>query len=501
MASGTLDLVIRDAAVHDGLGSPPRVMDVAVQGDRITAVGRTSGASHRELDAEGLALAPGFIDVHTHDDIAVRTSPDMDFKTLQGVTTEIVGNCGFGPAPGGIAREVFAGWHPDIGHVSPWEGYGDYLALLDREPPSVNVAVLVGHGTVRRAALGDLNRAPTRAELDRMRTLLAEGLRAGALGLSTGLVYEPGRFAEIEELVTLAGDVAEAGGRYVSHLRNEGEHLLTAVAEALRIGEQAGVGVQISHHKAAGEGNWGKVRSSLALIEAARRSGLDVAADWYPYTASSTNLAAVVSNCALDPERGSGGLGRIPPEAIRLASAPGHPDWEGRSLRDLAGMLGLPPVQAAPRVLSEAPAATVVIEAMCEADLGRVLRHPSTMIGSDGLPTGGRPHPRLYGTFPRVLGHYARDLGVLPLAEAVHRMTGLPAQTFNLVDRGVVADGAFADFVLFDPDTILDMATYEEPRRHPRGIHAVFVNGVQVAEGGTHTGARPGAALRRPTSP
>jgi N-acyl-D-aspartate/D-glutamate deacylase len=345
--------------------------------------------------------------------------------------------------------------------------------------------------------MGNEAREPTERELDRMRKGLREGLEAGALGLSTGLIYEPGRYAGTNEIVALASELPETGGLYATHMRNEADGLLDSVRESIEIGERAGVAVQISHHKAMGRPNWGGVRDSLRLIDDARARGLDVTADQYPYTSGSTMLAVFVpkepvveSAAPRNPEEG---------RDVVLASAPHHPEWEGKTLADLAAVFGTSAGEAARRVVEEeGTAATVVYHGMNEEDVQTVLKHPSTMIGSDGLPTlKGKPHPRLYGTFARVLGRYVQELGLLSLEEAIHRMTGFPARKFGLSDRGVVREGAFADLVIFDPETVADVATYENPHRPPAGIAHVFVNGVEVARDGQHTGARPGQPLVR----
>lgn len=491
------DLVIRGADLYDGTGAAARSCALAVEGDRIAALGvldeaRADGAP--VLDGAGLALAPGFVDVHTHDDFAVLLHPEMGFKVQGGVTTVVVGNCGLGPAPHAVARGMAAAFHPGA-PLPEWDGHAGYLARLDDAPPSCNVAALVGHGTVRAAAMGGAARAPAAAELEAMRGFVREGVEAGCFGLSTGLIYEPGRHAQPEEIAALAAAFAGTAGLYATHLRDEGAGLLDSVREAIAIGERAGVPVQISHHKAAGREAWGLVRESLALIEAARARGVDVMADQYPYTAGSTVLVAVLS--LLGGE--DGGIGRGRPEDVVIASAPHHPEWEGRSIADLAGAWRIEAFAAARRVVdAEGAQCTVTLHVMDERDVQTVLRHPTTMIGSDGLPTlHGKPHPRLYGTFARVLGHYARDLGVLPLAEALHRMTGLPARRFGLAGRGELRAGAIADLVLFDPARIADVATYAEPHQPPAGIAHVLVNGVAVVRDGAHTGARPGRALRR----
>ena len=483
------DVLIREAELHDGTGAAPRTADVAVEGDRIAEVGSVSGSARREIDGRGLALAPGFIDVHTHDDFAALVHPDMEFKVRGGVTTCVVGNCGLGAAPFPIAAFQARAFHPK--HDLPeWNGYAGYLAQLDESPPSVNVAALIGHGTVRLGAMGNEDRAPGPAEFAEMRASVREGLEAGAFGLSTGLVYEPGKYSKTGELVELTSELRGSGALYATHMRDEGTGLLESVGEAIEIGERAGVPVQISHHKASGRPAWGLVRESLELIEAAQTRGLDVHADQYPYTAGSTVLAAVVQHAA------EGELFR--PEDVVIATADGHAHWEGRSIAELMREFGLDATASCRRVLANAPHATVVMHSMDEEDVRRVMRHPSTMIGSDGLPTPeGRPHPRLYGSFARVLGHYARDLALFPLEEAVYKMTGFPCRKFGLHERGLVRPGWFADLVAFDSGSVIDVGTFEEPNEYPEGIVHVLVNGESVVENGAHTRRRPGRALRR----
>jgi N-acyl-D-amino-acid deacylase len=491
------DLVIRGGMIHDGSGAAGARADVAVRGDRIAAVGSMSGGGAAELDATGLAVAPGFIDVHSHDDYAVLLQPEMSFKVMQGVTTAVVGNCGSGVVPFAEGRRRFERVHPGADPPA-WEGFAGYLERVDEVRPSLNVAVLMGHGTLRAGAMGLESRAPAAGELDRMRAWVREGVAAGAVGLSTGLIYEPGCFARTEEIVALARELGGAtGGLYATHMRSEGDGLLDAVREAIRIGEEAAVPVQVSHHKASGRRNWGRVRDSLRLIEEARARGLDVTADQYPYTAGSTSLHAVMQNGAFRSDS-PGGLGQLGADQVLISSAPRHAEWEGQTLAALGQAWGLEAEAAAQRVLAgEGEACFVVLFTMAEADVRTVLAHPTTMIGSDGVPSGGKPHPRLYGCFARVLGHYVREERVLDLPAAIHRMTGMPAAKFQLRDRGALRAGAFADLVVFDPARIDDVATYGEPRRFPSGIRAVYVNGVAVASDGAHTGARPGRALRR----
>ncbi|HEV7735566.1 MAG TPA: D-aminoacylase [Candidatus Binatia bacterium] len=501
MAREAFDLVLDGGRIVDGSGASAQRADVGVRGDRIAAVGDLAdAATGMRLDVSGHVVAPGFIDVHSHDDGAVLVHPTMDFKVLQGVTTDVVGNCGLGPAPYAVSVWALRSFHPRATFPT-WDGHAGYLALLDREPPSLNVGVLVGHNMVRATVMGGREEAPSDADLAAMEALVDEGMAAGAIGLSTGLIYEPGRHAHPPEITALARRAAAAGGIYTSHMRDEGTGLLDSIAETIAIGADTGIAVQVSHHKAAGRDSWGLVRRSLALLDAARARGIDVAADQYPYTAGSTVLAAVVQNGALTPAGGP--LGRLEPGDVRIASAPRHPEWEGRTIEELAVLLERSPLAAAEHIVAEeGPAASAILEVMCEDDVRTVMQHPTTMIGSDGLPSlDGKPHPRLYGTFPRVLGRYARDAGILTLEDAVHRMTGMPAARFGFAGRGLVRPGYLADLVVFDPATICDRGTYEEPHRAPEGIRHVLVNGTLVVRDAAHTGARPGRCLRRGEGP
>lgn len=488
----TCDTVIREVSVFDGSGAPPVIADVAIDGDRIAALGTVVADARETFDGRGLALSPGFIDVHTHDDFAAVLHPQMAFKLCGGVTTCVVGNCGMGAAPYAQAAAMARHFHPN-GVLPKWQGYAGYLAHLDNSPAAVNIGALVGHGTARMAAMGTAARAPEDREMAAMKAIVAEGFEAGALGLSSGLIYDPGRFAATAELVELAALMRGTGSLYATHMRDESTGLLDSVREAIAIGEGAGVPVQISHHKASGRAAWGLVRDSLQLIEEAQRRGFDVHADQYPYTAGSTVLSAVFRDGAL-----GGGIGALEAADVVIASTTAHPEWEGKSLVVLSAEMQCTPEAAAARILEAEPGTTVVLHVMSEDDVRTVMRHPSTMIGSDGIPTiEGKPHPRLYGTFPRVIGRYARDEKLFSMEEAVYRMTGLAAATFGLQDRGVIREGAYADLVLFDPATIIDRGTFEDPKRAPDGIRAVLVNGALAVEGGKFTGVRTGRVLRR----
>jgi len=493
------DLVIRNASVVDGTAAPAFEASLAMRGDRIVTVGEVTERGAVEIDASGLVVAPGFIDVHSHDDWAVLLTPEMDFKVMQGVTTDVVGNCGMGAAPNPAAAVIFRALHGPEAKVPEWTDYAGYFRALDENPPSLNVAVLAGHGSLRLGAMGNAKREPSADEMAKMRGWLRDAIDAGAVGLSTGLVYEPGRYARAEEIIELAREMRGSGGLYASHMRNEAGGLLDSIRETIRIGQEAGVAVQVSHHKASGEENWGMVRESLKLIEQARARGIDVTADQYPYASGSTVLSAVLQNGVLEESGVRGGMGRVGPEHVLIASVPARPEWEGKRLDAIAAEMDLGAVEAARRIIGEDPGAVVILDSMSEDDVRMVMAHPSTMIGSDGLAMGGKPHPRLYGTFPRVIGHYARNGALMTLEGAIHRMTGMPAEKFHLRDRGVIREGAFADLVIFDAKEILDTATYADPRRYAAGISHVFVNGIAVVRDGAHIGARPGRAIRRQT--
>lgn len=492
------DLVVRRARLVDGSGGAPELGSLAVSNGRIAAVFRgEDGENARasvEVDGLGKVLCPGFIDVHSHDDFAALHTPLLPFKTLQGVTCEVVGNCGIGAAPFPGAEDWYEKLHPDL-PLPSFVDFAGYFQRLEEEPPALNLAVLAGHGALRRAGAPGALRKLSSPELGRVEQALDEALDAGAIGLSAGLIYEPGLFADEEELKVLARRAASRSGLFTVHLRSEADDLLPAVSEAIRIAGEAGVRLQLSHHKAHGRNNWGKVKGSLALVDEARAQGLDVWIDQYPYAAGSTILKAVIDRGGLS---GGPGLGVLLPSDIVIANCPSERSWEGKSLQELAEIFRTDPERAAERVLSCEPGAWVVVHAMSPDDVEEVMRHPATLFGSDGLPTsGGRPHPRLWGTFPRILGHYVRDRRVLSLEAAIAKMTGQAAARFGLLDRGVLRVGAWADLVLFDPARVDAQATYEEPLLPPIGIERVWVNGVCVASEGQTTGARPGKMLRR----
>ena len=473
------DLVIRGGTVIDGTGAPAFRADVAVDSGRIAEVGALEAATgEREIDARGLAVAPGFIDVHTHDDRALLDG-DMAAKASQGVTTVVAGNCGISLAP----------FRPEgrppppmdlLGGESDYRfpTFSSYLEALDMRRPVLNGLFLVGHQTLRVQHVEDLGRPANEAETANMRAGVEQAMQAGAVGFSTGLFYPPSRAAPTDEVVALAEAAAPWGGLYATHMRDEGAFLEESVEESLEIGRRAGVAVVLSHHKASGAAHHGKTARSLPMVEAAAAAGQQVSLDVYPYAMSSTVL---LPDRLADSSR------------VLITWSEPHPEAAGRDLSDIAAEHGVSQEEMALRLL---PAGAIYF-AMAEEDVQRVLRFPRAMIGSDGIPHDPRPHPRLWGTFPRVLGHYSRELGLMPLEEAVRRMTGLPADRFGLDGRGILEAGTAADICLFDPETVIDRASFENPMAPADGIRMVLVAGEAVWEDGAGTGARPGRALRR----
>jgi N-acyl-D-amino-acid deacylase len=517
-------LLIRGGRVADGTGGPLHDGDVLLERGRISAVvtpGALSGDGRRVLDAAGAVLAPGFIDVHSHADNAPLLAQDDTTKVLQGVTTEVVGNCGFSLAPVAAAhREELSGllerlFPPQQLH---WASTAQLYAYLDGRGSVTSWAPLVGHNTLRLAAAGTHDRPLSPPEWALAERLLDEALEAGAFGLSSGLIYPPGVFAATDELIRFARRMP-AGRVYATHMRNEGPGLLRSIEETIQIGERAGCRVQVSHLKAVGRANWGLVGAALERLDAARARGLAVGQDAYPYEATSTMLTAVLPPwcqdggpaALLDRLRDPASLARARAElmgeagesapvawdAIMVASSASH-DHEGRTLPQVAEEIGADPFGALVHVLlSERLRVSMIRFAMDEADIETVLAHPQTMIGSDGLPpgVGGRPHPRLFGTFPRVLGRYVRERGLLSLPEAVARMTSLPADGFGLADRGRIVPGKVADLVLLDADTIAEGGDYREPVRSPVGIGTVIQGGRLVVQEARWLGVRRGRRL------
>ncbi|MBM9487335.1 D-aminoacylase [Pseudomonas sp. ICBG1301] len=473
------DTLIRQALIIDGSNTPGYLADVGVLAGRIETIGdlATVTAAH-EVDARGLVLAPGFVDVHTHDDTVVIRHPQMLPKLSQGVTTVIVGNCGISAAPVSLRGDP-----PDPMNLLgtraafTYPRFADYRAAVEGAQPAVNVAALIGHTALRSNHMDDLQRTATPDEIAAMRGQLQESLEAGALGLSTGLAYASAFNATTDEVLQLSEELTAFGAVYTTHLRSEFEPVLEAMDEAFLIGRHAKAPVIISHLKCAGAGNWGRSPQLLASLEQAAKTH-PVGCDCYPYAASSSTLDLKQVTDAF---------------RITITWSTPHPEVGGRDLQDIAAQWGLSLMDAARRLQP----AGAVYYGMDEADVRRILAHPLSMVGSDGLPEDPFPHPRLWGAFPRVLGHFSRDVGLFPLHTAVHKMTGLSAARFGLTERGEIREGYWADLVLFDPLRVRDVADFKEPQRAAQGIERVWVNGVLSYSEGQANGQRSGRFLAR----
>ena len=517
------DLLIRGGSVIDGTGAPATRADVAITNGRITDVGLFTGRrALRMIDARDQIVSPGFIDIHSHSDESMFVNSALESALHQGVTLVVCGNCGGSSAPlSGLAAEEADREYGRLGVQRTWTHFYEYADAVEQNGASINVCSYVGHGTLRMCVMGAEARPPTPAELTAMRQLLSRALEEGAVGLASGLIYPPSAYGTTDELASLCEIVRAHGGLYASHIRNEGAELLAAVEENIEIGRRSRVRVQLSHHKASGKANWGKVKESVALIEDARKAGVDVQADQYPYTASSTGLAVTIPNWV--HEGGSAMLTqRLRDPAVRarirdestetgrawdrivIARARHRPEYSGKTVADLAKAANKDPLEWACDTLVEHEGAVDIIHhSMSEDDVRFVMRQPWIAIGSDSranAPYGplsfGKPHPRSYGTFPRVLGHYARDENVVSLEDAIRKMTSLTARHMRLRDRGEVRVGAWADLVVFDPARVRDTATYDDPHRFPDGIEHVVVNGALAVEQGETTNERAGRFLR-----
>jgi N-acyl-D-amino-acid deacylase len=517
------DLLIRGGLVIDGRGGPGVRADVAITDGRITDVGDVAGRrASRMIDARDRVVAPGFIDIHSHSDNTVFINDAFESALHMGVTLVVCGNCGGSSAPvSGLAADELDRALEVQGARRTWSSFAEYADACDDARPAINLCSFVGHGTLRKCVMGGAARPPSREELDAMRALLAEAMDEGAIGLASGLIYPPSAYGTTDELAALCAVVKERGGLYASHIRNEGDRLLEAVEENLEIGRRSRVRVQLSHHKASGPKNWGRVKESTAKIEAAREAGLDVQADQYPYTASSTGLAVTIPNWAHEGGR-LAMCERLRDPAVRariqsdyvetgrswerivVARARRRPEYSGRTVADLAREAGKDPLEWTCDALIEHDGEIAIVHhSMNEDDVRYVMAKPYVAIGSDssanapyGTLSFGKPHPRSYGTFPRVLGHYTRDERVLALEDAVRKMTSLTAKHLRLADRGEIRIGAWADLVVFDPARVSDTATYEDPHRYPVGIEHVVVNGGIALEAGETAPGRHGRFLR-----
>ena len=526
-----LDILIKGAQIVDGSGAPRFRADVAVEGDRIVEVGSLESAQAKTvIDAPGRVVTPGFVDVHSHTDFTLPILPTADSLVRQGITTAVVGQCGASPAPllPETREQVIASRSSSDAPLpwDEWSTFGSYLDYLRQIGTSINVVPLVGQGAVRSAVMAFKAGPANDEQVARMQAEVVKALDEGAIGISTGLIYPPGSYASTEELIALTRPVGERDGFYFSHIRGEGNTLLKAVAEAIRIGRETGAAVQISHFKSSGRVNWGKTPQALALIDQARAEGLDVTADTYCYPASSTSLVSMLPEWAqeggkdatlqrladagarrdmLDDMQKTDFSSVVEWDKVLISGSPYNRDYEGRYVAGMAAEAGKSPVDWVFDVLVETELDIgMILFSMSEDNRVLELCHPAMMIGTDGSARAtegplsrGMPHPRSYGTFPRVLRYYVREQGALSLEEAIHKMSGFPARKLRWSERGLLKKGYRADLVVLDPDTVADQATYKAPHQYPAGIPHVVVNGELVVRDGEHTGARPGSVLGR----
>ena len=527
-----MDILIRGGTIFDGSGSPGTPGDVAIASGRIARVGkRIDGRADRVIDASGLAVTPGFIDIKTHSDFTLPINPQAESKVRQGVTTEIIGHCGFSVAPCLPGKvELLRDY---LSPSAPWLPFREttFPSYLDAFPAiAVNAGMLVGHNTLRLMVMGMDERAPTGAELEAMTALLEDGLKAGALGLSSGLFTAPGSYAGSDEMIALGCVLRRYRAQYFTHLRDESSRVLEAVDEAIHFAETCGVHVEIVHFKCSGVDNWGKAAAALEMLSRARARGLDIDCDAYPYAAGSNPLKnlmphwvqaggvdAMLERLRLPGTReriradiardGLNNWGRIPSwECVQVSISPNLPQFAGRTIAGIAAERGRDPIETVCDYLIEDRAATrVLVTSISEDDIREIVRAPEPLVGSDGncvatygTVSQGMPHPRFYGTFPRIIGHYVGKEKLLPLERAIHKMTGATARALKLRDRGLLREGWRADIAIFDPADFVDRATYLDPHRYPSGERTcVIVNGAIVVDCARHTGALPGVVLRR----
>lgn len=530
-----LDFVLANGRLIDGTGAPWRRCDVGVKDGKIVRIGKlverkgnalfAHPAAKEIIDCADQYLTPGFIDIHSHSDVSIEENPQAESRIFQGITTELTGNCGMSCAPCSEEEAKRKDLRDYIGDLSyTWRTVGEFLSYLEKDvKPSVNQAFAVGHGSIRIGVMGFADRAPSEEELAAMKRLLGEALDDGAFCMTSGLIYPPGCYSKTEELIELAKVLQAKGSWYQTHMRNEGANIMEALKEAIRIAKEAGVPLQVSHHKVLGRDNWRSLcYKTTALIEKARAEGLDVQCDQYPYIATATSLGSNVPNACFE-----GGvekmLERIEHEpdrqAIVRAMNQSHKGrWQdiyvsyaenedlawlvGKNMVEIAEQRGLDPASACLDILTATRGRAGEVQfSMAEEDVEYIMKKPYVMTGSDGnafsLAYRGKPHPRAYGAFVRVISHYARDRKLFSIEEAVRKMTSMPAARMGLEDRGLIKEGYWADLVLLNLEKLEDTPTYKEPKQACRGIDRVYVNGVLTAQGGRHTGARCGKILRR----
>ncbi len=523
------DLIISKGIVYDGLGNPGKELDIAIKEDKILLLGKNlrKGKAKKIIEAQGLAVSPGFIDAHDHTDLGLLANPKAESQVRQGVTTVISGNCGYSPFP--VPDLVFDEWKDHAEkeyHVElDWKDITGFFNRLNKGGMALNYATLLGQGSLRGKVVGLDDRAPTENQLKEMKKLVEENIKAGALGISTGLEYAPGSFAKNSEILELCQTVALNKGVYATHMRDEGDFLLESIEESIEIARKTKVSLQISHLKVAYKKNWPKIDAALSRIEAAQKQGVNILADRYPYIAGSTGLSyyfplwakqgttkdfvARLKNPDLDSKIRSfvneqeKKLGSWDKVLISSVFTEKNKPLEGKNILEAAREAGKEPYEFMRDLLIEEENRVGMISFFSkEENLRRILAHPLVVIGADGeavapygLLSKGKPHPRFYGTFPRVLGKYAREEKIFSLAQGIQKMTSLTAQKFGLRKRGQIKEGYFADLVVFDPGKIIDCATWKDPHQYPKGIDHVFVNGQIVIQEGEHTGKLPGQIL------
>ncbi|MEC7837145.1 MAG: D-aminoacylase [Chloroflexota bacterium] len=494
-----LDYLIKNGLIVDGTNSKPKKSSVGILNKKIITDVSENSVAKEEIDAENKIVAPGFIDVHSHDDFKVISDPKVSHNILQGITTMIVGNCGFGVSPFDSAKQQMSALYEINDLEKKWENFDDYFETLNNHKMSINVGVLIGHHTIRRHALDNYNdTVPNKSQMKEMINVLTEGMEAGCLGFSTGLVYEPGRYSKTDEIIALTKNIKKYDGVYVSHMRNEAEGLIDSIIETANIGLKSDVKVEISHLKSVGKDNWGNSDKALNLIDKYHNEGLDIHVDQYPYTARSTMLKALLLNDTFNYENNISPMGKSTPNEVLLCSVPNENSLEGKTLEDLQALYDLPIEETVKKLLSEVSDKILVAAfGMDEGDVRNILRNKLTMIGTDGIDVGSKPHPRAWGTYPRILEKYVNNLSIIDLETAIHKMTKMPATKFGIKNRGEIKNNYFADIVIFDQNKIKDNSSFTNPKNGPSGIEYVFVNGRKSVISGIEQNIFSGSTIRK----
>ena len=493
-----LDFLIKGVRIIDGNPNKSYIGDVGILEDKIITK-ELNNVKYKELiDGSGKIICPGFIDVHSHDDFKVVTDKRILHNLCQGITTMIVGNCGFGVSPYLSAKEQMSSLYKVSKLDEVWNNFSEYFDLLDRYPTSINVGVLIGHHTIRRNSLNLMDKIyPTEDELKKMINLVEEGMEAGCLGFSTGLVYEPGRNSKTEEIIEITKPIKKYEGVYVSHMRNEAEGLFDSINETANIGINNQLRVEISHLKSVGKDNWGKSEKALSMIDDFSEKGLDIHADQYPYTARSTMLKALLLNGTFDDSNTNSPMGKSESKDVLLCSVPGDKSIEGKTLEDIQEIYDLPTEETVKKLLSEISDKILVAAfGMNENDVRNIMKHPRVMIGTDGIDVGSKPHPRAWGTYPRIFDEYVKNKKILNFEEAIYKMTKMPAKKFNIKSRGEIKENYYADLVIFDPEKIKDNSTFTDPKKTPTGIEYIFVNGKKAMEHNKETKVFSGKTIK-----